>query len=279
LLHGLLNSKERQVKLTDLPAIPPKGLFYGAVGSGKTALVTTLGKILEVIDLNNGLRTCLTLADQFTEQRKAIEVHQILDSRPNETKFGTLKVKLMDVANRCQAKTYPYLALAIDGLTDMYQMAMRYVLVNSGKGDPMNGAPSKAVEIQHFGMAFNEITQIMVMLKSLPIAVFMIAHDQKDFVGEGADRKMFTEIGIQGKNMPALVASFFDEVWYTKTEIGAGNRISYKIQTMQSPLIIARTRYNIRDNTDQNLGLRAILASAGYRFPDELKEVPSGTTK
>lgn len=252
------------MKLNELPAIPPKVLLYGTYGTGKSALTMTLGQRLEMLDLNNGLRTGLTLKDAHTTARQSIEVTQFIDKDPRMTLYGNLKMKVLDISNRCTARTYPYQAVGIDCLTDLSSMALRYVMGNSGKRDQFDGkSGAPAPEIQHWGAMFNEITSLLLIIKSLPIAVVLIAHDQRDQI----DGVPFTEIGISGKNMPNQVASYFDEVWYTRARPAAGGRMAYTVQTLASATITARTRFNVPDGTDQSIGMIEILRKAGYEFP------------
>jgi hypothetical protein len=248
--------------LKDIQLKAPKILIYGAFGTGKTALAMTLGKRLQLLDFDDGVVTGAGIHDKFLEARMSVDIKQFLETEPGRAlAFIKGKAAILDIVNQCNKKTYPFQALCLDSLTTMFEAAMRYILGSSGKLSSID-RPVIPPEIQHWGLAFNEITQVLLYLRTLPIPVVLIAHQQKDMV----DGQSMVEVAIPGKNMPDKIPGYFDEVWYMKSQT-IGKNTSYVVQTLSTTNTRARTRYGIPDNTDVSIGLEALLNKMGYRFP------------
>jgi len=224
-------------------------LLYGPVGRGKTALALTLGKDAQVVDLDDGLRTGLTLRDEFYDSRRSVDVVQCLEkSASTATAFTLAKRHITSVVDQCNKGKYPFKYLVLDSYTAMAEAAVRKVLSDNNK-------LGQAIEIQHWGMAFSEIKHILLMLRVLPITVVMIAHEQARVV----DKMPMVEIATPGQKMPMEVPRYFDEVWRMKIANKPGGKLGYVIQTKGTPCVTARSRSNLADGTDANLGMPKIL--------------------
>lgn len=248
------------MKLEELPIKPPKILLYGSSGSGKTALATTCGPHCQVIDFDDGVETARTLADSFQPQRRQIDVLQALERDPAfPTAYAKGKEHLRGVATQCNQKKYPFKVLVIDSLTSMADACLRMVLKNSNKLETSGGMAMNP-EIQHWGLAFLEMESFLSIARSLPIAVILIAHEQMNEI-DGVNK---LQLAISGKKNPTKIPRFFDELWYMKTRNAAGGKIEYVIQTNSTAGIEARSRKNIPDLTNANVGMPELLKRMGY---------------
>lgn len=249
------------MKISDLPRKAPKILLYGPAGRGKTALALTLGARAQVLDLDDGLMTAMTLQDQWTQARQSVDAEQFLEDIPTQARaFQRVKAHILKTSNEIRAGRWPYQALIIDSLTALSEFAVRSVMGASGK---LGEAP----QIQHWGAAFIEIENVMIMLRSMPIPVILVAHDQTKNI-DGVD---MTEIAVPGRNLPAKITRFFDEVFYMKVRPMGGGKSQYLLQTRSTGSITCRSRGNIPDGFDTAVGMEGILKHLGYEFP---KEVP-----
>ena len=254
-------------KLSDVikTSNPPKILMYGKVGSGKTALTLTLGSKLTMIDMDDGLRTGLTLQDKFTEDRKSVEVVQFLEREPHKTAgaFAAVKNYIYGLSSRFQKRPYPFEALALDSLTAYADAALNYIMFNSGK-------LGKQPEIQHWGLAFAEIKNVLQVMRSLPIIVVVIAHEQVKSVGTLESREESLEIAVKGRNLPAEICRLFDEIWYIRSRAAAGGKFDYVLQTHSDALLEARSRSQLPNYTNTNIGMWEIIRKLGYELPKEV---------
>lgn len=252
-------------KVGDLADQAPKILTYGPLGTGKTALALTLGARAQVIDIDDGLKTGITLQDKFTEDRKAVDVRRFIESAPHQraTVFKQVKECIYDISNQVHQKKYPFDALIIDSLSSFATAAVAQIMYNSGQ---IGAAP----QLQHWGLAFIEIQNVIHVLRAVPIPVILIAHDQQK--GDAEEEK--TIIGIPGRNMPSLIARYFDEVWFMRVkELGAG-KMDYVIQTKSTVKVVCRTRSNIPDMTSVSCGMWELIKKCGYIPPvREVKNV------
>lgn len=257
------------MKVSDIKSTAPHVLLYGRPGTGKTLLSLTLGEHAQVIDMDGGLRSGITHKDKFTEERMKVDVIQCLEDDPGRAvAFSKAKATVDSIVQQCRTGTYPYKALIVDNLTCLADFAMRNILGPSGWGKPP--------QIQHYGMAFIQIEQVLLSLRFLPIVVVLCAHDQRDTI----DKEDVREVAVQGKNLPGKVTSFFDEVLYTKVIPGQGTSNQFVLQTSSSTAITARSRGSLPDNLPQNTGLPDILTRIGFdwtsfKSPRDQKTVSS----
>ena len=242
-------------KLSDLTPKAPKILLYSPAGKGKTALALTCGESCQIMDLDDGTVTGVSLKDSFLDSRKSVDVVQFLETDAlKATAYKGALEYVKTVAKQCREGTYKYKVLVIDSLTALDSYCMRYVMQNSG-------GILKKIELQHWGVAFQELKQFLLTVRSLPIAVILLAHEQP----KGASETEVT-IAISGRKMPAEVLRFFDEVWYLKARPAAGGKVQRVLQTVSDARIECRSRFCIADGTDVNVGMPKLLEQMGYKL-------------
>lgn len=250
------------MKVSDLPQKAPKVLLYGPVGTGKTALALTLGARAQVMDMDDGLMTGRTLEDKWSAERRAVDVEQFLESQPHKKAeaFAKAKAHVINIANQVSSGKWPFDALIIDSLSALADNALQYIMSNSGQ---LNQQP----QIQHWGLAFSEIKQIVAILRSLPIVVVLVAHEQIKTIGTGPTAETKLEIAIQGKNLPQQIARYFDEIFHIRAKPIGGGKFSYVIQTKSDDKIEARSRMQIPNHTDTSVGMWELIRLMGYVPP------------
>ncbi len=248
-------------KIKDLKGRPPKILMYSGAGTGKTALACTLGSSLELLDLDDGLQTALTLKDDFTKARHEVEATQFREEQPHvrADAYRKFKEHLIKITNLCHQGKYPYKALCLDSISALGEMALNNIMSNSGR---LGDQP----EIQHWGMAIGEIKQIMLMLRALPIVVVVIGHEMVKTIGPKGGQKDMILLSIYGQNLPGTILAYFDEVWRLRVKPKGQNKFDYVINTVNNGLADAKSRSNLPSGTNVNLGLPEILKQMGYEL-------------
>lgn len=246
-------------------ARPPNILLYGPVGCGKTALALTLGERAQIADMDDGLKTGLSLKDSMYNMRTQVDVRQFLETNLPKTAvaFRGFKSFVYGLPADIQAKRWPFQALIIDSLTTWADAATKYIMSNGGRIDD-------APEIQHWGLSFNEITNVLGVIRTLPVPVILIAHEQVKSIGKGLNAEEKLEIAVSGKNLPSKITRYFDEVWYMKAKPAGAGKMQYVVQTVSDDKKIARSRGCLPDNTDTSCGMWELLKRVGY-VPPEVK--------
>ncbi len=252
------------MKISEIQAKAPKILLYGDLGVGKTALALTLGERAQVIDMDDGLLTAVTLADKFKADRLKVEVSRFIEDSPHKKAmaFSAAKNCIFGISNDCSAGKYKYDALIIDSFSALAEAAVMQVIYNSGQ-------LGKPIEIQHWGLAFQEIKNLIAVLRGLPIVVVMIAHEQLKSIGKGVNKEDKLEIALPGKNLASQIARYFDEIWYMRSRPIGGGKSEYIIQTFNSGSIPCRSRANIPDMTNTNIGMWELVKLCGYTPPEK----------
>ncbi len=259
------------MKLSEMKPKKRKILIYGKAGVGKTALLMTLGERLQMLDLDDGVYTGVKLEDEWKSERMKVDILQCLETKHDKaTAFAAAKDALIKIANKCNASpcqqatppgtklidmpklpdtgAYDYDYLGIDTYTGLADAAVRYVLSNSG-------ILGKAPKIQHWGLAFIELEGFLTILRSLPLTVFLICHEQTSIV----DEETKVELATPGQKLQAKIPRYFDEIWYMKVMHKAQNKRARVLQTQPTPSILARTRSSLEDGLDTCIGMKAIL--------------------
>lgn len=239
----------------------PNVILWGEVGTGKTALALTLGKgaLVHCFD-PGGLITGLTLKDKWTADRHAVEAKLFIEKRPDieATIFSNYKKYVMDLVNSIHKGQTHYTAIIIDSLTTLALAASNQVMRNSGM---LNRAP----ELQHWNAIFAEIKNVLSWLRATPVPLVLIAHEMIKTYGKGKDATEKLQIAIQGKNLPAEITRFFDEIWYLYTRpVGQGQH-RRMIQTIADDKLLGRSRSQVPTDTDTSCGMWALFELMGYK--------------
>lgn len=249
-------------RIQDLKQLEPKILIYSHAGGGKSAFVETLGARLQIIDLDPGAHVALSLNDQWRSRRLECDVIRIRDVDPSKAQaWEAVKQTVIRITNEVNLGTYPYQFLCVDSLTSLGELALRNVLGNSGNAN--NPQPS----IQQWGIAINEVKNLLVYLRALKIPVILTAHCQTTLAD--SDNKM--GIAIFGKDLPNYIPRFFDEIWYVHvrpkpTAANQPQQYTFTIQTQPSASIMARSRLGVPNEFDITAGFEAALTAGGYKF-------------
>jgi hypothetical protein len=227
------------MKVGDLKALPLKVLIYSRAGMGKTALALTLGGDVDYIDMDDNLEVAFGLMDEFRDTRLGATVHQFLDNEPNKaTAFAKVKKYLQGVQADCHAKKFPFKAVCLDSLTSLAAAAQRMIMHNSGMA-------GQNPQIQHWGMILNEIENIVTLLRSLPVVVFVLAH-QTTFTSDNVSE---IQISIPGQKLPGRITRMFNEIWYFRVRaLGQGQQEFY-IQTVPTSDITCRSGRGLATGT------------------------------
>ena len=250
----------------------PKILLYGEVGAGKTALALTLGAKALCVDMDDGLKTGVSIKDNFSSERLQVEVRQFPEPEPQKRAVSFMAVKkfIYGLPAEIQAKRWPYEALIIDSLSSLADAAVRYIMSNSSRLDD-------TPEIQHWGLAFNEIKNVMNVIRTLPCAVVLIAHEQVKSIGKGNNKEDKLEIAISGKNLPSQITRYFDEVWYMRARNVGGGKRQYVVQTVGDDVVAARSRSCLPNLTDTSCGMWGLFKQIGYS-PKEVASTQTNNT-
>lgn len=261
------------MKVSELTAKPPKILLYGDVGVGKTALALTLGEGTLVLDIDDGLLTGKNLKDEWADQRGSVDVLQFPEPTPHikATAFMELKRAAIDLANKMRTNKTLYRAVILDSLSAMAERAVAQIMSNSGK-------LNQKIEIQHWGLAFEEIKQVISILRTLPVPFILIGHEQTKTIGTGEDAESKLELAVPGKNLASQLSRYFDEIWYMRARPAGGGKTKYSIQTRSNGIIPCRSRANIPDGTETGCGMWKLIEMCGYKPPEKTdgKEVSKG---
>ena len=241
--------------------LPPKILIYGPPGTGKTAFAMTAGASAQLLDLDKGWTTARSLKDAFTARRQEVDVLGFYEDDPKKAlAFVRCKTKLMEIAELCYQGKYPFKVLVVDSLTALSEFALRFIMGNSGGiYYPATGA-LRPPEIQHWGLAISEVSNFLLILRSLPIAVVLIAHSHRDqMVEAGGNKQDIIEVAVFGKNLPSKVPAYFDEVLFSKVVEEGGGKRDFVLQTQPTSIVQARTRSQIPDRYSMRGGLPSLL--------------------
>ncbi len=234
---------------------PPKILMYGAGGTGKTALVSQASRGY-LMDFDNGMRTAMKLEDQFTPLRKEIEFDIYNETNPQAPEaWLRAKKKLIDIMNKCSRGEWEYDCLVIDGLSGLAEVVQNQIMAQCNK-------VMKKPEIREWGLIVAEVEIAIQIIKSLPILILVTAHELPIMV----DDRHIMKILAPGTKLPAKIPTWFDEVWYTKTRVKAG-QLTYIVSGRKTPAIEARTRSGMNTDFDHTeVGLKRVLSEIGFTY-------------
>ena len=165
-----LTKHNREVAAKILPAskMPRRfrGLFYGKSGRGKTRLAASAPKCL-IIDVN----------EEGTDS-----VRRDYDPNVFPVKFWQ---EINDVYWYLQSGDHPYESVAVDGLTGLQELCMKFVLGDEASRDASRDPdmPSK----QAWGKT-GELMKTQIMnFRNLPMHVIFTALERKSVIGDDED--------------------------------------------------------------------------------------------
>jgi hypothetical protein len=246
--------------ILELTKSPAKILLYGKPGNGKTALACSYGEGAEVLDIGRGLQSALTFKDAFYEDRRKCVVSECYDDRPDIANAWTkLKARVFEIGNECASKKYPYKCVIVDELTAIGLNCLRYILMNGGRLYGLNVVPTvkNGITQPEWGLAMQEVLNMMIVLRSLPVHVIMIAHDNS----EDAVVRPEKTINVIGKKLTPQIPGYFDEVLYLNIDPQSKQRV---LQTQPTYDTVARTRGQLPDKYPVAKGMRQLMIDAGY---------------
>lgn len=246
------------VKLKDLPPQPPSILMHGDAGTGKTAFGTSGGKFVQVVDVDNGIKTARTFKDGFFDKRQEIDVVECWETSPKSPKsFEKVCRHITKVEQDVKSGKWPFKVLFIDSLTSLCESCMERVLANSNR---LGQAP----QIQHWGMYSIMMQHLLAHFKSLPIVKILSAHVER----HEEDGEIIRTISVLGQKLVPKIPTYFDEVWSLEIRNVAGGKTKHLIRTQGTTSKMARTRGNLENLTDTSLGLEVVLDKLGYKLGD-----------
>ena len=234
-----------------------KVLLLGPSGSGKTTLACTLGPHATVLDINNGLASAKYLKDAHTSARLQIDVRCCWDVGSRERgDYGRPDLVWNETVK--QIKEYmrkPWRdVLVIDGLTDLTNAALGAVLVRAGKWAEVI-SPSQP----EWGAAIAQVQRLWYGLMMLKNPVVVVAHTKLVEV-DGISKEV---LACYGTSLPKDILKGVDEVWYMKVR-GMGEKRTYTVQSMSTGGVECKTRRQLRDGMNANVGMVALMKSVGW---------------
>ena len=145
--------------------------------------------------------------------------------------------------------------MILDSLTTLGEASLRSVLGNAGHLE-------QHPQIQEWSIAMSEVERCLVYLRGLPTCVVVIAHQDMTpprTMLDGTVVEKDVQVWAIGNKLGPKIPAYFDEVWYMKPKLASQGKVEYKIQTKHSGRVLARSRYNLPDGIDANLGMVEIL--------------------
>jgi adenylate kinase family enzyme len=241
-----------------------KILIYGRPGTGKTAFALTAGARAFMLDLDSGVLVAEHLNDAFREDRLSVAVKTFVEPEPatKAMAYQQVKEELLSISNLCRQDKFPYEVVILDSVTMLADYALNFILRNSGK---LGQQP----EIQHWGLAINEVKLVMNILRTIPRHVIVIGHEQRrqSETDHGTTKTERIQLSVFGKNLPDQVAACFDEMWRFIVAPGP----AYLIQTVPGAKADAKSRSCITNKASVNHGFWKIL--------ERMSENPTKETK
>jgi hypothetical protein len=242
----------------------PKVIAYGRPGSGKSAFWMTLGDSCLYLDCDCGWRTGVTLKDKWSEARGSVDLRECWETDGSRaTAFLKVESFVQSVLADSKAGKLKARVVVVDSFSSLCESAMRYILsVNSRLGSNP--------EIQHWGMMYNKVESVLINLKSLPVAVVLVCHQEIKEV----DERETVEIYVPGKKLSPKVTPYFDEILYHQVKNGPGGVNQYTVKSRSTASLPIRSRCNLPPEYDVAGGAVELFKLMGYR----VGVVPAETT-
>jgi len=241
--------------------VPPHILLYGAVGSGKTALVAQAYKSM-LLDLDNGMRTAATLEDAFTKYRHQIEFEQFFDKKlRTATAYIQTKKKIIEYVNAIYAGKAGKEGVIIDSLTSLCKACELSVLVASNH--------TKLTQ-PDWGIVVDEIEGLIRILMTLPALVIVTAHEEIYTHGEVSKGRPY----VSGRRLPNFLPALFDEVLYCDVRKVGADVYEYYVTGQKTSVITASTRCGLterlvhatRPAKETDCGLKGVFERMKYEY-------------
>ncbi len=239
----------------------PSILFYGPVGTSKTALISQ-AKNGYVFDFDNGMLTAATLKDKFFDIRQNIEFDTYVEENPlKPVKWIKVIEKLQSFVVQALAGSLKYDTVCIDSLTGCCRTLRLHVM--SLSGDPM-----RVPQIQHWGAMVTELERILTLMRSLKNVLKLItAHEM---IVESKEGNRFSPMSITRPHSLNALTWLFDEVIYTKVKSAGMGKTDYIVTGKSTSEIKCRTRSGFdKDLIHNDIGLEGILKMFQYNYSKE----------
>jgi len=249
-------------KLKDLLGrTPPKILMMGSAGTGKTTLVTTLGKDLALLDLDRKLRSVINQADAFADDRlevNVIEAHEDTVTGGVPVAFRKARAALDAISAKCASGAYPYKVFAIDSFTSLAQACAMMVA-----GTDL----TRKLSWNDWGTMTRELEAFLYDLRCLPIPTIVIAHEMYMEI-DGANKVV---ISCPGQKLPPKLPAMFDEFWQTRVINVQGGGTKYVVRTRSTESVGCLSSHNVPDNYLQSDGLKKIFKKMDWDLDTQPK--------
>lgn len=207
--------------------------------------------------MDNGISSAISVKDIHTERRYQIDYKPMQDVNIKQPSvFTRVKSRVLEIVNDHAANKPTPRTLVIDSLTTLGEASLRSVLYSGGHLDVQP-------QIQEWGLAMGELDKLLLWVRSLTkITVILIAHQEMKAVD---DKNQAIELWCIGNKLAPKIPAFFDEIWYSRTKDLGGGKTGYEILTKPTGIVkVARSRGNLPECVDMNLGMPKILEMAGY---------------
>jgi len=257
------------MKVESIKDRPPNILFYGPVGTQKTALVSQASNGY-LFDFDGGMKIALTIDDKFKHLRHNIEFDTYIDENPMQPNQWLLaRKKLMSIVEQVQKKTWKYDAIVIDSLTGMAKAIQLYVM--SYAGDSF-----KKPEIQHWGAMIAELERALTLLRACKVLRLVTAHELPIERIKSGNIIPFvdhtTPLSVTRPHSDSKLAWLFDEVWYTSIRRGAAGKNDFVVDGGTSNINRSKSRGGlIKPVVHNEVGLAGLLKVVGFSYEGEIK--------
>ncbi len=248
--------KDLNGKITYCPSL----LFYGDLGTGKTAFSATAGDKCLILDCDRGIKTAFTLQDKWTKNRHECEFEDFFEGEITAPKkYIKLRAFLINLKNSSKKNPEKTPKIIImDTFTGLITCVKRYILMTTGN-------QNKPLNLHEWGLLINEVEVIMALFKSLPMVKILTAHEEIIESDEGIKFKLL----CPGKSLPTAVAGFFDDVFYARIRRLSGGKRQFQLTSRATNAITARTRTNFTEDFDMDRGLLKLLEKLNYPLTGE----------
>ena len=221
------------------------------------------------LDIDDGLLSSVHLKDSFQSDRQKIDVERFVEDNPNKAlAYAALKKRILelhDQYSKCPTPAlYPHSVIAIDSFTQLSNNCLRFIQSNSGTLNTIGTAKQPAMTQGMWGLAISELENLLNFIKTFPVPVIMVFHAKEDMMASSdKEDRLIEKISIFGKNLPASIVSYFDEVIKVRTRMESGKMTPY-LQTVPDAVTTCRSRAGLPDGTKTSIGFRDFLKQLGW---------------